>query len=69
MRVCKGPLCALTKCKCGIAPIIVETHLYENVKQEYILCIVCYDNAIDNEQHVFLISYAYDIRIDLFTSP
>ncbi len=65
----KGHRISLAKFRCGVAPIRIETGRYENVNEENRLCLLCNDNAIENEEHVILNWCAYiDIRTDLFTS-
>ncbi len=60
---------ALAKFRCGVAPIRNEVGQYENVKEENRLCLLCNDNAIENEEHIILKCCAYnDIQTDLFTS-
>ncbi len=42
---------ALKTFRCGVAPIRIETGWYENVYEDNKLCLLCNDNAIENEEH------------------
>ena len=41
----------ITKCKCGVLPIMIETGRYKDVPLEERLCQICTDNVLEDEQH------------------
>ena len=56
---------ALSKFRCGVAPIRIETGRYENLKENERVCPFC--NCIEDEIHVLLYCNLYaDVRQFLF---
>ncbi len=58
---------AFAKFRCGVAPIRLETGLYENLHEEQCLCPMCDSQVIESEIHVLTKCNLYiDFITDLF---
>ncbi len=67
-RVITHSLFLLTKLRCNVRTIRIETRRYENVNENR-LCLLWNNNTFEIEEHVILKCWAYNnIQTDLFTS-
>ncbi len=60
---------AMAKMRCGVAPICLETGLYEGLTEQERICPVCDMDEIESEIHVIIFCPLYDdIRATLYES-
>ena len=58
---------ALTKFKCHVSPLAIETGHYSNIPVKQRLCSLCDLNVVENKMHVLLFCPLYaDITSDLY---
>jgi hypothetical protein len=60
---------AFAKFKSGVAPISLETGIYEQVNEEDMVCQLCYQTTVESEMHVILFCSKYDnLHRELFAN-